>query len=139
MLSLLYVSRARLTRGNAQAELREILDIAVRRNLASGITGALVHTGSEFAQVLEGAEAEVSRVMASILVDPRHERVSIIRRDEVKERSFPNWGMALIGHIPQTQQQIDAILRAENERSLDNATAGLMGWMRQGASASVAQ
>lgn len=137
MLSLVYISRACLPPGEARDRLREILDVAVRRNMASGITGALVHTGSDFAQVLEGPEAEVSRVMASILIDPRHDRVSIIRRDQIEERSFPNWGMALIGHVPQTQQQIDAVWQAGDEAAQDDAIAELVRWMRNGASAQV--
>lgn len=135
MLSLLYVSRARLPAGNEEPVLRDILDVAVRRNLANGVTGALVHTGSDFAQVLEGPEEGVSGVMASILVDPRHERVSIIKRETVADRSFPNWGMALVGHIAQTQQQIDSIWKAADEESLGQAIEGLVQWMRQGASA----
>ena len=135
MLSLLYVSRARLPASNEEPVLRDILDVAVRRNLANGVTGALVHTGSDFAQVLEGPEEGVSGVMASILVDPRHERVSIIKRETVADRSFPNWGMALVGHIAQTQQQIDSIWKAADEESLGQAIEGLVQWMRQGASA----
>lgn len=135
MLSLLYVSRARLSGEDDNLQLREILDVAVRRNLASGVTGALVHTGSDFAQILEGPEQKVSQIMASILIDPRHERVSIVRRDTIEERSFPNWGMALVGHIPRTQQQIDAIAEAANDASLEAAVAGLVQWMREGASA----
>jgi hypothetical protein len=137
MLSLLYVSRSCLPAGQEEAHLREILDVAARRNLSQGITGALVHTGSDFAQVLEGPEAAVAQVMASILIDPRHDRVSIIRRDEVATRSFPNWGMALIGHIPATQEQIACIWTAADEAAQEQATEGLVQWMRQGASAQV--
>lgn len=137
MLSLLYVSRSRLPRGQEEPQLRQILDVAARRNLANGITGALVHTGTDFAQVLEGPEDAVAQIMASILIDPRHERVSIIRRDEVATRSFPNWGMALIGHIPATQDQIAAVWKASDEASLAESIDGLVQWMRQGASAQV--
>lgn len=85
--------------------------------------------------MLEGPEAGVSGVMASILVDPRHERVSIIKRETVADRSFPNWGMALVGHIAQTQQQIDSLWKAADEESLGQAIEGLVQWMRHGASA----
>jgi hypothetical protein len=137
MLSLLYVSRDRLNGGDVNSKLRQILDVAVERNLSNGITGALVHTGTDFAQILEGPEASVSQIMASILIDPRHDRVSIVRRDVVTQRNFPNWGMALIGHIPQTQQQLDAIAAAADEDSMERAIDGLVQWMRQGASAEV--
>jgi hypothetical protein len=138
MLSLLYISRSRLSGSEVQSQLHEILDLAARRNIARGITGALVHTGSDFAQVLEGPEAEVAQVMASILIDGRHDCISIVNRDEVPERSFPNWGMVLIGHLAQTQHQIDAIWHAADEASQKSAIDALVAWMRQGASARIA-
>jgi hypothetical protein len=138
MLSLLYVSRSRLQPLNADTGLRDILAAAALRNLRHGITGALVYTGSDFAQALEGPEEAVSHIMASILIDKRHDQVSIVRRDEAELRSFPNWGMALVGHVPDTQRQIEAIWASASERSLDDAVSGLVRWMREGASAQVA-
>jgi hypothetical protein len=137
MLSLLYVSRSCLSGADFNAQLQEILDKAVHRNLANGITGALVHTGGDFAQILEGPEGKVSQIMASILIDPRHERVSIVRRDAIERRSFPNWGMALVGHIPRTRAQIEAIRTAGDDATLNSAVDGLVQWMKEGASAQV--
>jgi hypothetical protein len=136
MLSLLYISRSNLTLG-VGPELEDLLARAMVRNLKNGITGALVHTGSDFAQVLEGPEGNVADVMSSILIDPRHSDVQIVRRDEVAARSFPNWGMALIGHLPETQAQIEVIRRAGDDAAFGSALDGLSDWMRAGASAAV--
>lgn len=132
MLSLLYISRSLLPKNQAPLILQEIMEAAIRRNRALNITGALVYTGSEFAQALEGPEDGVSAVMASILIDPRHDDVSIVRREEALGRSFPNWGMALIGHSAGTATQIRKIRNARNDEALSSAVDLVMDWMRKG-------
>lgn len=137
VLSLLYISRSRLTGDDSDRQMSEILSAAIARNLRSGITGALVATGRSFAQVLEGEDSAVADVMGSILLDPRHDDVRIISREQVSQRSFPNWGMALIGHHLETTQLIDAIWTAPDDGKLQQAVAGLVRWMREGASARI--
>lgn len=132
MLSLLYISRSRLPKDEAAQTLQQIMDAAVRRNRSLNITGALVYTGSDFAQALEGPEDGVLAVMASILIDPRHDDVSIVRREEIDQRSFPNWGMALIGHGANTATQIRKIRSARNDEVLSDAVHLVMEWMRKG-------
>jgi hypothetical protein len=137
VLSLLYISRSRLDGADLDRQVAEILAAAISRNLEAGITGALVFTGRDFAQVLEGSESAVAGIMGSILLDPRHDNVRIIARDSVERRSFPNWGMALVGYHPETQRLIETIWTAPNDDSLQHAVGGLVGWMRNGASALV--
>jgi hypothetical protein len=137
VLSLLYISRSRLTGDPPDRQLSEILSAAISRNLGSGITGALVATGKDFAQVLEGEESDVVGVMGSILLDPRHDHVRIISRETISERSFPNWGMALVGHHPETMQLIETIWTAPDDNRLQHAVRGLVRWMREGASARI--
>lgn len=132
MLSLLYTSRSCLMQADAAAQLRAILDAAVPRNQSRDITGALVFTGGDFAQILEGPEEGVAEVMASILIDPRHEDVAIVRREEIAQRSFPNWGMALIGFDPATAAHIREIRGASTEEALNEAVEAVTRWMRQG-------
>lgn len=133
MLSLLYISKSCLTPGEDARQLQAILDVAARRNRSLSITGALVFTGADFAQILEGPEDSVANVMASILIDQRHETVSIVRREEVARRSFPNWGMALIGHDPATAEHIQAIRRAPSADAHGGAVDAVTEWMRRGA------
>lgn len=137
MLSLLYLSRSRLAGDDLDRQLADILSAAISRNLASGITGALVSTGRDFAQVLEGDESAVASIMGSIMLDPRHDDVRIIARDVVAARSFPNWGMALIGYQPETTRLIDTIWTAPDDATLQGSICDLVGWMRNGASARI--
>jgi hypothetical protein len=137
MLSLLYLSRSTLAGDDHERELQAILAVAVQRNLRNGITGALVKTDRDFAQVLEGPEAAVAQVMGSILIDPRHEDVRILARQRVEQRSFPNWGMAQIASSPELQGRIDAIRAARDGDEVASGIALLSGWMRSGTSARV--
>jgi hypothetical protein len=133
MLSLLYTSRSRLAADDAAGQLKAILDTAVPRNQSRDLTGTLVYTGTDFAQILEGPEEGVDEVMASILIDPRHEDVAIVRREAITARSFPNWGMALIGFDAATASHIGAIRAAADEAALSQAVEAVMRWMRRGA------
>lgn len=135
MLSLLYVSRSLLRWSDTERQLAEIVAVAVGRNLANGVTGALIHTGRNFAQLLEGPPAAVEEIMGSILVDPRHAAVNIVSREPTQERAFPNWSMLLVERNAHTQAQVDQILAAESEDSLRAGVAGLVGWMRQAVTA----
>ena len=61
------------------------------------VTGALVFTGKNFAQVLEGRREAVEELMQSINKDERHRDVDVVAVDEIKERRFPGWSLAYAG------------------------------------------
>ena len=137
MIRLLYVSRSRLGAEDEQRELAAIIAVAAPRNLAARVTGALVHTGPNFAQVLEGPAEAVDAIMGDILVDPRHSAVSIVARTELLRRSFPNWGMVLVNAHPDTQHYTDLLLDRRTEASMADGVAGLVRCLAEGASARV--
>ena len=92
MVRLLYISTA--TDKNAVAtELLPILEVAQRRNLQHGITGALLAYGSYFMQVLEGAERAVDATFARISADPRHHSIRLVERKAIPARRFAAWSM----------------------------------------------
>ncbi len=95
--SLLYVSRTLLTFPGGEPEVDNIVTVSKRRNAQRGVTGALMSTGTYFAQVLEGEQEVVAGLMASIAEDPRHMRLKTIRTIE-EERRFPGWSMAYTGN-----------------------------------------
>jgi hypothetical protein len=94
--SLLYVSKTLLEFPAGEAEVANIVAGSLIRNAKLGITGALISTGSYFAQVLEGEREAVEELMASINADPRHMRVKIIRTVE-EARRFAGWSLAYSG------------------------------------------
>ena len=73
---LLYVSR--LARGTEPGVVTAIATSSQEKNFARDISGALLFDGSWFAQLLEGAEAEVRLLMGTIDKDLRHEQVEVL-------------------------------------------------------------
>lgn len=88
---LVYESRAADT--TRAADLQSILDEARCHNAEVGITGLLLYAHRQFIQVLEGPEAAVRELYASIRDDPRHTDVTTLLTTTVAERSFPGWQM----------------------------------------------
>lgn len=94
MIRLFYVSTA--TAPMSDADLRVLIEAATARNERVGLTGALAYNGVNFAQVLEGDEAAVAEVMASIHADERHSGVIVVNQRPVTKRHFNGWSMRLV-------------------------------------------
>lgn len=97
MESLLYISRSTMAPDEAEREINSIVTTAVARNPVAGLTGALLFTGTHFAQVLEGEGEAIYRLITTIADDPRHDQLKIIARAPLIERRFPDWSMAYFG------------------------------------------
>lgn len=97
LISLLYVSNAKLETSNADAALAALLAAARNHNTALGISGALIFTGASFAQILEGEAAPVRQLLAKILVDPRHSDIVVLKEWPIDERLFQDWALAYAG------------------------------------------
>jgi hypothetical protein len=113
MLSLLYISISEVPRDDVEDVLQEIIDVAVRRNLSSGVTGALAHIGRYFAQVLEGSAEAVQAVLDDIRSDSRHRDLRVVRAGEQSERRFSHWGMTLVWPGPETHDLVERCHQGE--------------------------
>lgn len=91
IFSLSYISTATETI-DADA-LSDILKTAQRRNGEADVTGVLIFNGLNFLQVLEGNEAAVRTIYASILRDDRHTGVRLVSEGTQATRVFPQWSM----------------------------------------------
>ena len=67
-------------------QLREILDTAKRNNRETDVTGALLFSGSHFAQVLEGSESAINDRFRAISQDTRHHNVTPLLYEPAGER-----------------------------------------------------
>jgi len=76
--------------------LEEILVDARTGNEKRNITGALVYVDGVFFQLLEGEEAAVRDLMASIASDARHRSVKVFYEAPVDARAFQSWRMAYL-------------------------------------------
>ena len=76
--------------------LNALLKRARNRNAELGVTGVLLYHTGAFLQVLEGAPAVVTALYEKIEGDNRHDRVVVLQRRMVTERSFSEWSMGLM-------------------------------------------
>ena len=94
LVRTLYISRS--TGPQTSTVTGSILKTALVFNKVHGITGVLCQGSGFFLQVLEGERSIVSTLYARILNDKRHKDVEIVSFEEIKDRKFKQWSMALI-------------------------------------------
>jgi methanogenic corrinoid protein MtbC1 len=75
--------------------LRELLRLSQSRNRAAGLTGVLVYDRGAYFQWLEGPSESLQRVWASILRDPRHHQITVLREEPLSDRVFRGWDMRI--------------------------------------------
>ena len=107
---LLYVSRA--VGPQTTTVTTGILLQAQSHNMTQGITGVLCQGQGFFLQVLEGERNSVNALYRRICADTRHQDVTLLHYEDMQERQFGQWSMALI-HLsvddPQVQMQDPAM------------------------------
>ena len=91
--TLTYTSRAR--DGLGEADVEAIHATSLTLNALDGITGMLVFNGTDFLQVVEGAEEAIDDLVQRLRADPRHHAFTVREDKFAEQRSFPDWGMAL--------------------------------------------
>jgi hypothetical protein len=91
---LLYVSRA--VGPQTTTMTTSILAQAQAHNQAQGITGVLCQGQGFFFQVIEGERSRVNALYRRISADARHQDVDLLHYEEINERRFGQWSMALI-------------------------------------------
>lgn len=91
---VVYASRARVVCD--AAFLGGLLEKARAHNASVGVSGVLLYHAGAFLQVLEGPPDAVATLYAKIERDKRHDRVIILQRRLVSERSFGEWSMGLM-------------------------------------------
>ena len=131
MIALLYVSVSRLIRENADLAISSIIETSIARNGTSDITGALVYTGDNFAQFLEGPEQAVTDLMASIRRDDRHEQVTDLFIRPTSERLFGDWSLAYKGRSAFMGKHVKAALSSTSDAERSVATDNIVLIMRE--------
>ncbi|MFT4579748.1 MAG: hypothetical protein ACI9UO_002595 [Nitrospinales bacterium] len=94
MHTLFYCSVA--SRIMQDSDILDILKVSRENNPYNLITGILVYSkkSREFFQILEGEKEAIFRLLENIENDERNLSVDLVYDEEIKERSFNNWGMA---------------------------------------------
>lgn len=91
---LLYVSLA--VGPQTTTMTTSILKQAQAHNAAHGITGVLCQGQGFFFQVIEGERSKVNTLYRRISADARHKDVDLLLYEEITERRFGPWSMALV-------------------------------------------
>lgn len=97
MISKLYVSKSLISPSDSDAVIAGIVVHARERNATLGITGALVFTGTRFAQILEGDSAAIHGLLDTIRLDSRHTDMFVFNEWAIERRLFRNWSMVYTG------------------------------------------
>jgi hypothetical protein len=85
-------------------EVSRIIQVSRTNNPAAGLTGVLVYTGTDFAQVIEGRPDAVETLWRKLQADPRHHGL-IVFIDEPTERPwFETWRMGYLYDDSLSQQ-----------------------------------
>jgi hypothetical protein len=90
----LYVSRA--VGPQTTTVTASILSTAQAHNRQNGIGGVLCQGKGLYLQVLEGERSAVNRLYSRIMADSRHKDVEMLHLEEVSERRYADWSMALV-------------------------------------------
>jgi hypothetical protein len=91
MQRIVYISTA--TRPLEDGELVDLLLQCRRNNDRDGITGMLLYKDGVFVQALEGPRFAVRACFERIRRDERHQDLSVLVDQAIRERTFSDWSM----------------------------------------------
>ena len=126
LTSLLYVSTSLIEPERAESRVAEIVRHAELRNAEHGLTGALLFTGSHFAQVFEGEEQDVDALLACLCKDSRHSGLMVVDRRPLAERRFADWRMAYSGPSQFVARQVNRVLNDPSPSEMQRAADWLI-------------
>ena len=73
-----------------------ILEKSTTHNKKENITGVLCQGSGLWLQVLEGERSQVNLLYARIMSDRNHHNVELLSMEEISQRRFSQWSMALV-------------------------------------------
>ena len=87
--------------------------VSQKNNARNDLTGALMFSHGNFAQVLEGALHDVEMTLARIELDPRHDQFRLMELGPAAARGFAKWGMFFAGPLVSNDKRAgEAVARA---------------------------
>lgn len=104
---LMYASAA--APGTDASDRKAILQVSRSNNSQRSVTGMLLYTSGSFFQVLEGDEATLKQLFATIVSDPRHRNVTKIIHEPIAQRAFGDWTMGFSEVDPSELASIEGL------------------------------
>lgn len=90
----IYISDAVGRAGATALSMAEIFGAALRNNRRDHLTGALLYHHGGFLHLIEGARADVDRLLRRLGEDRRHERLTLLANGPVDTRLFDGQPLA---------------------------------------------
>ncbi|CAN5344155.1 hypothetical protein BH10PSE12_BH10PSE12_03550 [soil metagenome] len=106
----LYVSTSKMSHAEKWAEFDQLIALSRSRNATLDVTGALLFSGTRFAQFLEGPPQGVAVLQDSIRHDSRHDDIITLNSRFLDTRLFPEWSLAYDGMSQFVEKVIDRAL-----------------------------
>ena len=91
LVSKTYLSQSKLDWTDEAID--QLLERSKQNNATKGITGAMIYANGYFMQLIEGPQIAVDELYSAIEADPRHEVLSLLHSQEIKDRHFSDWAM----------------------------------------------
>ena len=88
---IVYISKALVNFD--KSHLKELVEIASKKNKKLDVTGYLFFEKGTFLQYIEGEKDSVQGLMDIIEADDRHRVIKTLTKDDFFIRKFPNWSM----------------------------------------------
>ena len=73
-----------------------ILEVCSVNNKKAEITGVLCQGSGIYMQVIEGRRSAINALYSRIISDKRHNQVELLSFEEVDQRRYGQWSMALV-------------------------------------------
>ena len=73
-----------------------ILEVCSVNNKKAEITGVLCQGSGIYMQVIEGQRSAINALYSRIISDKRHNQIELLSFEEVGQRRYGNWSMALV-------------------------------------------
>jgi hypothetical protein len=73
-----------------------ILETSSVNNKESQITGVLCQGSGIYMQVLEGERSVINALFSRIMADKRHNTIELLSIEEIEQRRYGQWSMALV-------------------------------------------
>ena len=73
-----------------------LLEASSVNNKKTDITGVLCQGSGIYMQVLEGERSAINALYSRIIADTRHQQVELLSFEEVDQRRYGQWSMALV-------------------------------------------
>lgn len=108
MKCVLYISKA-LKSFNTN-DLSKLSTTSTINNQTKGITGYLYFDNNRFLQYMEGDETTINEMVDKISHDKRHELLSLIKKQNLTDRRFPDWGMKNIAELMFSNSTIESTI-----------------------------